>query len=269
MIDLLLALFSLLVLLLIFSRRWYLLEKTSLFGKMVLKKGLKLQGRLTREDVEVTAKEMIPDPSTVDPKLRVKGENFFKKAELELKKGNLAEAEKLFIKAIAMDPSHLQAHARLGAVYLNQEQFAKAELFYRKLVLAVADDPVYFSNLALSLFHQEKYLEAKEFYEKALELDSSRPGRFYSLARVNYLLADADSAFANIEKALSLDPDNVDYGLTLAAWQIEKNMHKEAREVLQTILSHWPENGEAAEMLKQLDAAAHDDNQTKGETAEQ
>ena len=44
MIDLLLALFSLLVLLLIFSRRWYLLEKTSLFGKMVLKKGLKLQG---------------------------------------------------------------------------------------------------------------------------------------------------------------------------------------------------------------------------------
>lgn len=252
MIDLLLAILALLVLLLIFFRRWYLLEKTSLFGKMVLKKGLKLQGRLTKEDVEVTAKEMIPDPSTVDPKLRVKGENFFKKAEVELKKGDLAAAEKLYIKAIAMDPSHLSAHARLGVLYLNQEQFAKAELFYRKLVLAVTDDPIYFSNLALSLFHQNKYLEAKEFYEKAIELDSTRAGRFYSLARVNYLLEDADAAFANIEKALAMDPDNVDYGLTLAAWQIDKHMHKEAEELLQTILRHWPENSEAAEMLKQL-----------------
>lgn len=252
MIDIILAIACFLALLMVFFRRWYLLEKASLFGKMVLRKGLKLPGRLTKEDVEVTAKEMIPDPSTVAAKLRLKGETYFKKAELELKKGDLAEAEKLYIKALSMDPSHVMAHAKLGSIYLNQEQFGKAELIYRKLVLAVTDDPVYFSNLALSLFHQEKYLESKEFYEKAIELDASRPGRFYSLARVNWLLDDADSAFANIEKALVMDPDNIDYGLTLADWQMEKHMNKEAKEVLGVITEHWPENVDAREMLTKL-----------------
>jgi len=178
MIDVLLVIISLLVLLLIFLRRWYLVDKATLFGKMVLKRGLWFPGRLSKRDLEVTAKEMIPDPSTVDPKLRVKGENHFKKAELELKKGHIGDAEKLYIKAIAMDPSHVQAYAKLGVIYLNQEQYGKAELIYRKLVVAVNDDPVYFSNLGLTLFHQEKYSEAKEFYEKAIQLDAGRAGRF-------------------------------------------------------------------------------------------
>jgi tetratricopeptide (TPR) repeat protein len=264
MIDVLLALLSLLALLILFSRRLYLLEKSALFGKMVLKRGLKLPTRLTKEDVEVTAKEMIPDPSTVDAKLRVKGANHFKKAELALKDGNLEEAEKLYIKAIAMDPSHTEAHAKLGMIYLNQEQYGKAELIYRKLILAITDDPVYYSNLGLSLFHQEKYMEAKEFYEKSIELDDTRPGRFYSLSRINHLLDDLDQAFIHIEKALLLDPDNVDYGLTIAEWHMEKDMHIEARKVLETIIEHWPDNQEAKDMLKQL-SVDKDDDQKKSE----
>lgn len=266
MIDILLALLCLLALLILFSRRFYLLEKSSLFGKMVLKRGLKLPTKLTKEDVEVTAKEMIPDPSTVDSKLKVKGANLFKKAELALKDGQLEDAEKLFIQAIAMDPSHVLAHAKLGMIYLNQEQYGKAELIYRKLILAVTDDPIYFSNLGLALFHQEKYADAKEFYDKAIDLDDSRAGRFYSLSRINHLLDDMEEAFSNLEKALLLDPDNLDYGLTLAQWQLEKDMHSEAKTVLETILEHWPDNQEAKTMLKSIGAnmesgkpASHDD----------
>jgi tetratricopeptide (TPR) repeat protein len=188
MIEILLALLSGLVLLLIFFRRWYLLEKSTLFGKMVFKKGFRLSGKITKDDHEITPKEMIPDQSSVAPKLIVKGDTYFKKAELELKKGNTSEAEKLYIKSIAMDPSHIESHAKLGAIYLNQKQFGKAELIYRKLIVAVSDDPIYFSNLGLSLFHQEKYPEAKDNYDQAIALDPNRAGRFYSLARINHLL---------------------------------------------------------------------------------
>jgi tetratricopeptide (TPR) repeat protein len=252
MIEILLAILSVLVILMIFFRRWYLLEKSTLFGRMVLKRGLHLPKRLSKEDYEVTPKEMIPNPSSVSPKLKVKGDSFFKKAELELKKGHTAEAEKLYIKSIAMDPSLVESYAKLGAIYLNQEQFGKAELIYRKLVVAVSDDPVYLSNLGLALFHQEKYAEAKDFYEKAIELDPNRAGRFYSLARINHLMEEMDLAFANIEKALNLDPGNLDYGLTLAHWQIEKDLHSEAKEVLENILKHWPENSDALSMLKEI-----------------
>jgi tetratricopeptide (TPR) repeat protein len=253
MIEILLALLSGLVVLLIFFRRWYLLEKSTLFGKMVFKKGFRLSGKITKDDHEITPKEMIPDQSSVAPKLIVKGDTYFKKAELELKKGNTSEAEKLYIKSIAMDPSHIESHAKLGAIYLNQKQFGKAELIYRKLIVAVSDDPIYFSNLGLSLFHQEKYPEAKDNYDQAIALDPNRAGRFYSLARINHLMNDMDDAFINIEKALNLDPDNLDYGLTLAHWQIEKNLNSEAKVLLENILRHWPENKEAASLLKELD----------------
>lgn len=252
MIDLILLLLCVLALALLFFRRWYLLEKGHLFGRMVLRRGHNIPKPMTKEDHEVTTKEMIPDQSKVNPKLVVKGDNLYKKAELELKKGNVKDAEKHYIKAIAMNPAHIEAHAKLGAIYLNQEQYSKAELIYRKLVLAVSDDPVYFSNLGLSLFQQEKYLEAKDFYEKAIELDSSRPGRFYSLARINHLLDDLDSAFLNIQKALELDPDNLDYGLTLANWYVEKGMYADAKVILERIEKHWPENREAKELMREM-----------------
>lgn len=252
MMDILFAALALMVVLLIFLRRWRFLETSSLFGRMVLKKGLNLHKKLTKEDHEITPKEMIPDASTIPARLRVKGENFFKKAEMELKKGNIEDAEKLYIKAIAMDASHVEAHAKLGAIYLNAEQFGKAELIYRKLVVAVSNDPVYFSNLGLALYHEEKYAEAKVFYEKAIELDPSRAGRFYSLSRIDHLLNDMDGAFQNIEKALLLDPGNLDYGLTLVHWQIEKDMYSDAKQVLENILKHWPDNEEAKKMLAEM-----------------
>ena len=252
MTDIIILILAVMFLFLIFARRYYILEKGHLFGKMVLKKGFNWPSRMNKEDHEVTIKELIPDLSSVDPKLVVKGVNFFKKAELELKRGNLGEAEKLYIKSLSLNPSQTEAHAKLGMLYLNQEQYPKAELIYRKLVLAIVDDPVYFSNLGLSLFQQEKYAEAKEFYEKAIELDSTRAGRFYSLARINHLLGDIDNAFFNIEKALTLDPDNLDYGLTLAHWYVEKGMTADAHKLIQTIQKHWPDNEDAKELLERM-----------------
>lgn len=253
MIDSILLLIFVLALLLLFFRRWYLLEKGHLFGRMVLKRGHNIPTPMTREDHEVTTKEMIPDQSKINPKLVVKGDNLFKKAEQDLKKGNVKDAEKNYIRVISMNPAHIEAHAKLGAIYLNQEQFSKAELIYRKLVLSVGDDPVYFSNLGLSLFQQEKYEEAKGFYEKAIELDPNRAGRFYSLARINHLLNDVDNAFLNIQKALALDTDNLDYGLTLAHWYIEKGMNADAKAILERIEQHWPENMECKELTKELE----------------
>lgn len=252
MTDLMIIIISALLLFLIFTRRYYLMEKGHLFGKMVLKKAFHWPAKLSKEDHEISSKELIPDSSTVNPKLVVKGDSYFKKAELELKRGNLSEAEKLYIKAIAMNPANLEAYAKLGMLYLNQKQFAKAELIYRKLILTVTDDPVYFSNLGLALFQQDKYAEAKEFYEKAIELDDTRAGRFYSLARINHLLDNFEQALFNIEKALTIDPDNLDYGLTLASWYIEKDMTGDARKLLETIHHHWPESEETNELMKEL-----------------
>ncbi len=259
MIDIILILFSVIILLLIFVRRWSILEKGFMFGKMVFKRGHNVAPKMTKEDHEVTVKEMIPEAESVDPKMAVKGDSFFKKAELELKKGNLEEAERLLIQAISMNPAHLDSHSKLGCLYMNQQSFGKAELIFRKLVIADSANPMFHSNLGLSLFHQEKFDEAKGFYEKSIEIDNTRAGRFFSLANINYILGDFDNAVLNIQKALSLDPDNLDYGLTLAHWYIEKELPGEARRLIEEILKHWPENEEALRMLAKLAEPAEAD----------
>jgi Tfp pilus assembly protein PilF len=249
---------SLVLLGVVFVHRWFLLEKGQLFGKMVLKRGMNLPSKLTKEDHEVTVKEMIPKPDTIDPKLAVKGDVLFKKAESALKKGDLDGAEKLFIQSISMNPSKIETHARLGSIYLNDQSYSKAELIYRKLIIADPENPTYLNNLGLALFQQEKFEEAKGSYEKAIELDDQRPGRFYSLSRINYQLGDFDNAVLNIQKALTLDPDNLDYGLTLSHWYLEKEMITDAKVILKKILKHWPENEEALAMMKRMGEGTED-----------
>lgn len=250
--ELILLLLAIAVLIFVFFRRWSLLEKGSLFGKMVLKKEHAVPSGLKQEDYEVTAKEMIPSEDTVDPKLIVKGENLFKKAELELKRGNLEDTEKLLIQAISMNPSHLDSHAKLASIYMSQQSYGKAELIYRKLVIALPEEALFHSNLGMSLFAQKKYFDAKQSYEKALEIDDQRTGRYCSLSRIHFELGDYEDAILNIEKALQLDPDNVEYGLVLANYHKEVGNKEKAKDIVNNILEHFPESEDAKEMLKEL-----------------
>ncbi len=253
MIETIIIIVCSLVLAFIFFHRWHLQKKINLFGKMGIKVENLLAKKLEKEDHEVTVKEMIPDPTSIEPKLVIKGESFYKRAEQALRKGDLKEAEKLLIQSISMNPSHVEAHARLGSIYLKLEQHGKAELFFRKLVVARPDEAVYHSNLGLALFNQERLQESREFYEKAVELDDKRAGRFFSLARVNYALGEYEKAFEFIHRALELDSANIDYGLTLASWYLEKDLVQEAKTILEAIVCNWPENQNAIEMLAELE----------------
>lgn len=252
MTQIIVFLLSLLLLVAIFLRRWYLLEKGQMFGKMVLKKGLKLYSRMTKEDHEVTVKDMIPGDQEIDPKKSLKAQNLYKKVELQLKKNNLQEVEKLLIQVLALNPAHKEAHAQLGMLYLKQSQFAKAELMYRDLVAAVPNDPTYLSNLGLALYQQGKLEEAKTFYQNALLLDNTRAGRYFSLAQIFYELNDFDNALINIQNAIALDMKNVDYALTLAHWYAAKGLDIDAKKLTEDILLVYPNNVEAKEILGKI-----------------
>ncbi len=247
-----LIIIGLLVLILIFLRHWYLYEKISAFGKMVLKKGLKLPGKISKADIEVTVEEMIPDEKEINVKLLSKGDSFYKKAAIALKHGDNKDAEKYFIQCLAMNPSKIDAYFKLAMLYLNNESFSKAELIFRKLIQKINDDPIYLSNLALALYQQEKFDEAKGFYEKVLQIDSSRAGRWYSLANCNHQLGEIELAITNLNKALELDGNNLDYLLTLAHWYVDADKKDEAKGLLMAVIENYPGNEEIKEMMLQL-----------------
>ena len=89
-----LIIIGLLMLILIFLRHWYLHEKISAFGKMVLKKGLKLPSKISKADIEVTVEEMIPDEKEINVKLLSKvGDSYIPTDEIRDAKKDAESAE--------------------------------------------------------------------------------------------------------------------------------------------------------------------------------
>lgn len=238
------------ILLFIYLRRYLALEKeTSLSQIFFRPKNLFRHNEQEEKGQEVTVSEFMPPKKDIDPTDLAKADSCINKSDIVINKGDFKEAEKYLIQALALDPSSIEAHKRLGLLYLKQEQFSKAENIYRKLIVTVTDDPVFFSNLGMALYSQKKLDEAKDFYKKAIELDAKRAGRFFSLGQIHYELEEFDEALKNFKRAIAMDSKNLDYLLTLAHFYVDRKMESEARQVLNEILVDFPDCEEAKAML--------------------
>lgn len=212
--------------------------------------------RNEKSEFEVTIDELIPSSDTVDPKIITKAQILANKADHFLQKGDLINAEKLLIQALALNPSNPDYYHKLGLIYLKQNQYSKSEMMYRKLTVSGFQEASYLSNLGMALYQQKKLEEAKSFYQQAIATDPTRPGRFFSLGQIFYELQDFEKALENFEKALDLDQKNIDYLLTLANFYLERDMKEKARELLEEIVAKYPKNEDAQEMLKSIDTSS-------------
>lgn len=253
MIRIIIIIAGLAILTLIFLRRYFIVEKGTNLKDLLFRKKNLFHHDAAPQAFELTVDEMIPQRDESDTKKLAKADSYLKKAEIQLQKGDLFAAEQFLIRALSFDPSLVGAYKHLGMIYLQQNQFSKAESIYRKLISTITDDPLYFSNLGMALYSQNKLEEAKNFYKKAIELDASRAGRFFSLAQILYQLNEFEEALDNIKKAIRLDAKNLEYLLTLAHFYKDQDMVPEAKELLSDILQSFPENGEVMDMLKDLD----------------
>ncbi|MCC7196950.1 tetratricopeptide repeat protein [Candidatus Peregrinibacteria bacterium] len=242
MIQFWIAVVGMLVLGVIFLRRFMILEHGVTLKSLLFRKKNIFRHVEHPETLNLTVEEMLPAAETVNPKDRAKADSLVRKAEIGLKRGALKESEQLLIKALALDPSSVEAHNKLGLIYLQQGMFGKAESIYRKLTLTLSHEPAYFGNLGMALYSQGKLDDAKVFYKKALEIDATRPGRFFSLGRIFTELNEVEEAIAHLKKAVEMDPRNLDYLLTLAQLYVDKNLPVEAKQLLGEILLISPDN---------------------------
>ncbi len=79
------------------------------------------------------------------------------------------EAEKYFLKAIAINPAVKYYYNNLSVTYINQEKYVEA---YNNLKIAILLDPYYvkaLSNMAITCFYRFKFFESYHYYLKARE----------------------------------------------------------------------------------------------------
>lgn len=132
-----------------------------------------------------------------------------RQAEKATAHGKYDEAEKLYIRALTVDPRAHDTQTALAKLYLTTDRDAKAEALYKEILMKIEDAACY-ANLGLVLYKQGKYAEACAAYERALEKDPSHAQRTFALGRCYMATGQYDLAAPLLERAsIRLSRDTV------------------------------------------------------------
>lgn len=148
-------------------------------------------------------------------------------AEIHYRKGEMKEAEDLYVQAGAKDPRCSKAYARLGVIYLeNGENWDDAEAAFRQALKYDQQNGFVLNNLGLVLYHQDKYADAIRQFEQAVRLEESNAARHANLGMAYMAMRQYAKAESSFKKALKLAPAEMEYKDLLNESMEKKKAHK-------------------------------------------
>jgi cytochrome c-type biogenesis protein CcmH/NrfG len=121
--------------------------------------------------------------------------------------GQLAEAERLYLQVLDVDPNHADALHLLGMVAFQGGDLDRAALTIRQAIALHPTAASYHSNLGNVLQAQDKLDEAAASYRQALVLRPDLAETHVNLGYVLQQLGDVDGSLAEFRLALRFSPD--------------------------------------------------------------
>jgi len=119
------------------------------------------------------------------------------------------KAEALLKEAIDLDPDNVQSYKKLGLVYLKLKDYPKAIEAYQRAAELDPGSPDAFFNLGYIYATIKDYLKAEEMYSQVIDknppyLDEA----LFNLAMVQDMQGKKSQCIANLERAVTINPDN-------------------------------------------------------------
>lgn len=146
-------------------------------------------------------------PGTIDARVPVE-------AAAALEKGNAALAEKKpndaiahLQKAISIYPDFFQAQLLLGTIYMDENEWSKAEGALRRALQIDPQAVVAMVSLGEVYRRQKKYEEAQKLLAEVVRIDERSWEGHYTLGRVHWELKDIKKAGLYIARTLELQPN--------------------------------------------------------------
>ena len=125
------------------------------------------------------------------------------------RKRELEQAEKLFLKALNIDPNHAEALNGLGVIAIDFKRYSSAVKIYTHALTTNENNLTLLYGLGNAYRFQQLYKKAIECYLKAIEVNKKSPEIYVNLAICYAELADHYSAIDACDKAIKLDPRSV------------------------------------------------------------
>jgi len=167
-----------------------------------------------------------------------------------LKNNALAEAEKILLSVVELEPAFAKPHEDLGLLYLNRDQPEAAAGFFQKAVTLDASQASAFRGLATALTKSGRKEEAQIAQDKYLQLsplDQSLPQAWLEHADGN-----SQRAESICEDILKREPQNTGALRMLAIIASADERHVVAEGLLRRIVKLIPENIDAIRELGQF-----------------
>jgi tetratricopeptide (TPR) repeat protein len=142
-----------------------------------------------------------------------KGVDAFQLAQFQGSRGNQAgqlklykSAEKLFKKALALDPTLIEAKTNLGYLWLAQERPKKAIVFFQQ---ALAINPNHFSalnGLANAYVLQKQFAQAEATFQQLVKLSPGQADYWFNLGSVLQKDGKLEDARLAYQQSLKVEP---------------------------------------------------------------
>lgn len=163
--------------------------------------------------------------------------------------GQLDAAARIYREILTVDPKNPDALHLLGAVYLQQENPAKAADLIRQAVALAPKNPAMHGNLATALLEQGKIDEAIGHYETALSIDPNYLDARYNLGNARRQKGDFAGAAADYARVAEMEPRHLPARNSHALCLLELDQFKRAVEILEDILRQAPDDRQTRQNL--------------------
>lgn len=127
---------------------------------------------------------------------------------LHLEEKDTIAAEKLFEKALHIDPSLTGAYLSLAEIEYNRAQFRQAEELITKAIKQVPRESRLFVNRALMRYKQNNIRGAMSDYTEAVRLDPSSSLAHYNRALLRTQVGELNGALEDFNAVVRQDPNN-------------------------------------------------------------
>ncbi len=155
-------------------------------------------------------------------------------------------AEKLYQKALAIDPNDTYVLSSYAIFFHNiQQNYAKSEEYYKKVLKVDPNHTDTLGNYA-NFFadHKQDYDKAEELFQKAIDSDPSHASHLANYANfLTDIRQGYDKAEKLYQKALTINPNHTVHLANYASFLTDiKQEHKKAEQYYQKALSIEPDN---------------------------
>lgn len=186
--------------------------------------------------------------ANADPSLNRAAVKLMMKIDARVAADPKVDAEPVLVEATRMEPRLTQAHLRLGSIYAERKDFARAIERYRAVVAAEPRNPVALNNLAYFLAeNQNAAAEALPLAERAVRY-SDNPLFADTLGWIHHLLGDDRAALPFLERAVAGAGSNPDVLVHAAIVRAAVGNTAQAAEALEAAMKLDPATAERADV---------------------